>query len=111
MLCTFFDHLGKGVVLDSDINGLIKIAVADLKLPTNGIPVERVGTHSLRAGGAMALAVNGESREMIKKIGRWSSDTFLMYIHEQISHLTSGVAERMSRAFPFYNVEGATTSS
>ena len=111
MICTYFDHLGPGVVLDSDVNKAVKVAVADLKLPTNGIPIKRVGTHSLRAGGAMALALNGATRDMIKKIGRWSSDTFLMYIHEQIAHLTHGVAEKMSQVVLFFNVEGATTSS
>ena len=110
MVCTFFDHVGKGVVMDHDMNKLVKVAVADLKLEARGFPSTRVGTHSLRAGGAVALALSGQSPEMIKKIGRWSSDTFLMYVHEQIAHLTVGVAEGMAQTFPFSNVEGATTS-
>ena len=110
MLCTFFDHQGKGVVMDRDITTMVRLAAVDLKLAERGFPPSRVGSHSLRAGGAVALAVNGASRDMIKKIGRWSSDTFLMYIHEQISQLTKGVAERMATPFPFTNVEGATTS-
>ena len=32
MLCTFYDHMGKGVVMDQDMNKTIKVAVADLKL-------------------------------------------------------------------------------
>ena len=110
MLCSFFDHRGKGVVVDRDITTMVRLAAVDLKLAERGFPSERLGSHSLRAGGAVALAVNGASRDMIKKIGRWSSDTFLMYIHEQISHLTAGIAERMATPFPFTNVEGATTS-
>ena len=110
MLCTFFDHRGKGVVKDRDVTRMVRVAAVDLKLAERGFPPHRVGSHSLRAGGAVALAVNGASRDMIKKIGRWSSDTFLMYIHEQISHLTVGVAERMATPFPFTNIEGATTS-
>ena len=47
---------------------------------------------------------------MIKKIDQWSSDMFVMYDYEQISHLTAGVAEGMAQPFPFSNVEGATTS-
>ena len=69
-----------------------------------------MGTHSLPAGGAVALALSGQNATMIKKIGRWSSDTFLMYIHEQIAHLTAVVAEGMAQSFPFSNIEGATTS-
>ena len=110
MLCTYVDHVGKGVVFDQDMSKLIKVAVADLKLETRGFPAARVGTHSLRAGGAVALALSGQSSAMIKKIGRWSSDTFLMYVHEQIAHLTAGVAEGMAQPFPFSNIEGATTS-
>ena len=69
-----------------------------------------MGTHLLQAGGAVALVLSGQSPEMIKKIGRWSSDTFLMYVHEQIVHLTVGVVEGMAQTFPFSNVEGVTTS-
>ena len=58
----------------------------------------------------MALALSGQSPEMIKKIGQWSSNTFLMYVHEQIAHPTVGVVEGMALTFPFSNVEGATTS-
>ena len=96
--------------MDRDITTMVRLAAVDLNLAERGFPPSRVGSHSLRAGGAVALAVNGASRDMIKKIGRWSSDTFLMYIHDQISHLTKGVAERMATPFPFTNVEGATTS-
>ena len=110
MLCTFFDHVGKGVIMDQKMNQLVKVAVADLKLEARGFLVSQVGTHSLRAGGAVALALSGQLEEMIKNIRRWSSDTFLMYVHEQIAHLTVGVVEGMARAFPFSNVVGATTS-
>ena len=70
----------------------------------------RVDTHLLRAGGAVALALSSQSPAMIKKIGRRSSDTFLMYLHEQIAHLIVGVAEGMTQIFPSSNMEGATTS-
>ena len=106
MLCTFADHVGKGVVTDQDMGKVIKVAVVDLKLEAKGFPATRVGTHSLRAGGAVALALSGQSPEMIKKIGRWSSDTFLMYVHEQIAHLTAGVAEGMAQPFPFLTSKG-----
>ena len=89
---------------------MVRLEVVDLKLTERGLPPGRVGLHSLQAGGAVALAVNGKSRNMIKNIGWWSSNTFLMYVHEQISHLTVGVAESMATPFLLTNVEGATTS-
>ena len=40
----------------------------------------------------------------IKKMGQWSSLTFLQYIHNQIAHLSKGVAQQMSRPLPFLNI-------
>lgn len=109
MLCTYFDHMGKGAVVNGDITQLVQVAAVDLDLPAQGFLVACVGLHLLRAGGVVVLALAGESQDMIKKIGWWSSDTFLMYVHKQIAHLTTGVAERMLQPVPFENVEGATT--
>ena len=109
MLCTFYEHKGKGVVMDQDITSMVRLAVVGLKLTARGFPPGRVGLHSLRAEGAVALAVNEDPRDMIKKIGQWLSNNFLMYVHEKIINLTVGVAERMAMPFPFINVEGATT--
>ena len=39
-----------------------------------------VGRHSLRAGGATALAEAGIPPHIIQAIGRWSSDAFQIYI-------------------------------
>ena len=39
-----------------------------------------IGGHSLRAGGATALAEARIASHMIQAIGRWSSDTFQLYI-------------------------------
>ena len=68
-----------------------------------------VGTHSLQAGRVVALALSGQNATIIKKIGRWFINTFLMYIHEQIAHLMVGVAEGIAQPL-FSNIEGATTS-
>ena len=42
----------------------------------NGITSSHIGSHSLQAGGAMALAFAGADYDDIKKMGRWSSDAF-----------------------------------
>ena len=63
-----------------------------------------IGAHSLRAGGAMALKLNGASDTTIMKLGRWSGLTFLMYIHTQIAHLSQGITTKMNKAIPFVNI-------
>ena len=69
-----------------------------------GINPDLVGIHSLRAGGAMALKLHGKSDTTIMKMGCWSSITFLMYIHNQIGHLSKDLSTRMSQLVPFLNI-------
>jgi hypothetical protein len=95
-------------VLASHINTAVKAATKALKLHLCGFSADLVSSHSLRAGGAMAMKLNGEDRDTIRKQGRWSSDTFLMYIHEQIAAFSSGISKRMSRHIPFLNLKGPT---
>ena len=68
----------------------IRRAVITLGLSKNGILPGRVGSHSFWVGGTMALKFSGADRENIKKMGRWSSDTFLIYIHDQIADYSEG---------------------
>jgi hypothetical protein len=44
----------------------------------------------------MALQLNNVGEDLIKKLGRWSSSTWLTYIHAQMSSLTAGLPERMA---------------
>lgn len=48
-----------------------------------------VGGHSLRAGGATALALAGVPEHLIQRIGRWASEAFQIYIrsHPILTHL------------------------
>jgi len=105
MLGTFFDKGGKQHhLVSNDMNQAVKRAVLELGMYDQGFTSKNVGSHSLRAGGAMAAKLNGVDRDTIKKMGRWSSDTFLMCIHEQIAHLTAGIAKKMSNRLPFRNI-------
>jgi len=38
----------------------------------------------------MSLKFAGADRDDIKKLGRWSSDTFLIYIHDLIVEYSEG---------------------
>lgn len=82
----------------------VRDSVRRLNLHKNGIHPEYVGSHSLRAGGAMALKLSGAEDTTIKKMGRWSSLTFLQYIHNQISHLANDLSTKMSQKVPFLNI-------
>jgi hypothetical protein len=75
-------------------------------LEASGYQLTRIGAHSLRASGAMALWLSGHSPEVIMKLGRWRTQTFLTYIHSQIAALTTGTSRKMGRSVPFHNVGG-----
>ena len=56
----------------------------------------------------MAMHLNNIDHDKIRKQGRWSSDTFLMYIHEQISAFSYGLSTKMSKEIGFHNIDGPT---
>ena len=92
------------------INTTVKDAAMDIGLDKHGYTRADVSSHSLRAGGAMAMHLNGISATTIQMTGRWSanSNTFLTYIHEQISAFAAGVSERMSNSIQFRHIAGPT---
>ena len=106
-LGTYRDERGRQLrVTSSQIRAAImQGAVAD-GLEEAGYDLTRIGSHSLRSGGATNLKILGYSDSMIRKLGRWTSDTFLRYIQQQIGELTAGVAAAMSKALSFLNVGG-----
>ena len=91
-------------VTSADIRATIRHAAAALKLHENGIDPDLIGSHSLRAGGAMALKLQGVLDTIIQKQGRWRSVTFLQYIHTQIAHLTKDLSTKMSMVLCFQNI-------
>ena len=90
-----------------DISRHLKIAVRLLDYPTRkGIPIERVDTHSLRGGGANALALSGYSDTQIQKMGRWRGVTFKEYIREELANYSDGMSTAMKTKFNFMNIAG-----
>ena len=105
LICDYMTEKGKWAsVTSTDLIKFIRLAATTLRLQDTGIDPDLIGVHSLRAGGAMALKLHGYSDTTIKKFGRWSSLTFLEYIHNQIAHLSNGVAASMSIPLPFVNI-------
>jgi hypothetical protein len=60
---------------------------------TAGIP--RVTGHSFRIGGTTALLCSGVQPEIVKKMGRWTSDAFLQY-WRSLGHLFAQHASNVS---------------
>jgi len=77
---------------------------------SRGYTKSDISSHSLRAGGAMAMHLKGVSSETIQKIGRWKYRTFLMYVHEQISAFSQGLSTKMSDDIEFESISPATLS-
>jgi len=67
-----------------------------LGLLDNGYNVKRIGSHSLRSGGATALFINKKDALTIQRAGRWTSTMFMDYIHGQLDVTTHGLAQAMS---------------
>ena len=98
-------------VSSQHINRNLKQAGRAIGLYDLGYTEADVSSHSLRAGGAMAMHLNGIDPNTIQKLGRWKSRTFLMYIHEQISAFATGVSLKMSNAIPFRHIAGPTVTA
>ena len=107
LLSAFF-HLGvRYDVSGDDISKGLKLAAHILRYPTTrGIPIERIDTHSLRSGGANALALSGYSDTQIQKMGRWKGATFKEYIREELACYSEGMTKNMKRNFKFVNISG-----
>jgi hypothetical protein len=80
-------------VTSGHISSALKMAAETLEYPTiKGIPIERVNTHSLRSGGANALALAGYSDTQIQKMGRWRGATFKEYVRNELACFSSGMS-------------------
>jgi hypothetical protein len=91
-------------VSPSDIAAMLKGGAIGDNLVRAGYDIARIGTHSLRSGGAINLAINGIDHAIIMKIGRWSSNTYLRYIQSQIGELSHGLSAAMARPMRFHRV-------
>jgi hypothetical protein len=70
--------------------------IAARATPPQGYDPSSIGSHSVRASGAMALKLNGVDDTLIQKLGRWRTDTFRRYISPQLANLTAGLAKLMT---------------
>ncbi len=71
-----------------------------------GIPIEQINTHSLRSGGANALALSGYCDTQIQKMGRWRGAMFKEYVRNELACFSLGMSSDMKKKFGFFNVAG-----
>ncbi len=89
------------------ISAALKLAARVLEYPIlKGIPIKRINTHSLRSGGANALALSRYSDTQIQKMGRWCGTTFKEYVHNELACFSTGMSSNMKKKFRFINVSG-----
>lgn len=103
----FLPGKGQKSIISYSMTEAVRKAAKALHLDRQGLTCANLASHSLRAGGAMALHISKVSDNTIKKkkkLGSWSPDTFLMYIHEQISIFAKGLSKQMSHNVQFHNI-------
>ena len=98
-------HITKKQVNDALQDGVK--AYRESKLCINA---SEVGTHSLHFGAAMEMYLGGLPVYAIQLIGRWSSDSFMKYLHKQIKEFTLGVSMKMLTVQVFCHNSSITSS-
>jgi hypothetical protein len=94
-------------VTSGHVSSALKLAAGALEYPTiKGIPIEWVDTHSLRSGGANALALAGCLDTQTKKMGCWRGATFKEYVRNKPACFSSGMFRDMKKKIGFVNVSG-----
>jgi hypothetical protein len=91
-------------VSDRNITIAVRWGATRDGLLERGYTLNQVSLHSLCSGGAIALKLSGASTDTIMRVGRWTSNTYMMYIHSLIGALSKGLAWKMSRHHTFHNV-------
>jgi hypothetical protein len=64
-------------VSDHDIGIAVRWGATSDSLLTRSFTINLISSHSLRAGGAMAMKLSGASDSTIMRVGRWTSLTYL----------------------------------
>jgi hypothetical protein len=67
-------------IASPSIVSTIQEALRLTHLPDHNYDLKCIRVHSLQASGAMAMKLKSVDAETIKKVGHWTSSTFLMYM-------------------------------
>ena len=93
------EHITSKDIIDAIDNTAESIGYANL-----GVEKGDFCTHSIRSGGAMAMALDDVPRFRIMMIGRWSSDAFLKYIRKQIDQFSHNISSQMNKHMHFRHI-------
>ncbi len=100
-------HCVVAYVMAKHMTRALKLAATMLQyLTQKGMPITRINTHSLRSGGANALALSGYSDTQIQKMGRWRGAMFKEYIQNELACFAAGMTKDMKRTFNFEHISG-----
>jgi hypothetical protein len=91
-------------VLSKHVSQVLQRAAFRTTIWMEGFALNRIGPHSIRASGAMALYLNSITEKQICILGQWKSQTWLTYIHTQISAILAGKSRIMSQPGVFHNI-------
>ena len=92
-------------VTAAGVRAMIRLGAVRDGLTDEGHDLARIGTHSLRSGGAVRLKLAGADDGLIQKLGRWSGPTHKKCIQPHIGPLAGGVAARMAVLLRHWNVQ------
>ena len=104
--CLATDDNASGHASAKMIRTVVQKAKCGLGLSRQGTIAEDVGSYLLRASGVMSMKLHGCDMVQITKVGRWTSLTFLTYIHNQIAHLGANIGQCMATHVPFFSFGG-----
>jgi len=91
-------------VHSKDIVGAVKKALPLAGVDTLGYLEDNVGLHSLRTGGVTTMYINSHDTKKIQCASCWTSNTFMMYIHNHLDIVWKGLSQAMSTATPYLNM-------
>ena len=102
-MCVYFEHKGaKGKsVTTSHLVAILPLWASKTGYARLGLHPHKIGSHSLRSGGAMILHQAGQYESTIKIIGNWRSDAFLVYLQVQVATFTKAVSVTMKQVMWF----------
>jgi hypothetical protein len=82
-------------ITSKQITNALKDAVSAIGEDSLHIASNKIGTHSICSGAAMAMFLGKCPVFLIMMIGRWSSDAFLCYIRKQVEEFNHNVSRNM----------------
>ena len=82
-------------ISNNNIKNALKSTVDTMQAFNLGFSGDDVGTHSIHAGGAMAMVLAKVDTYVIKLQGRWKSDAFMKYIRKQVQQFSSDISDKM----------------